>query len=136
MLSWSNVRFEASQLKRKAERAFYRLRTPIRRDEMRSAIARLTGGGREILFVHASLSSCGRFTPGPEDVLSGLRQFCETLAFPIHPYCYPSSPEEPGPLFDPAMTPSKNGLLTEMFRKDAKSVRSIHATHSLAASGV
>jgi aminoglycoside 3-N-acetyltransferase len=113
----------------------YRLRTPIRPDEMRSALDRLTGGGQEILFVHASLSSCGRFTTGPLDVLRGLGELCDTLAFPTHTYCYPTSAGASGPLFEVTSTPSQNGLLTEMFRMQQGSIRSVHATHSLAASG-
>jgi aminoglycoside 3-N-acetyltransferase len=135
MLNLSDLKREASHLKRNAERVFHRLRTPIRPDEMRSALDRLTEGGREIMFVHASLSTCGHFTAGPVDVLRGLGEFCDTLAFPTHTYCYPSSPAEAGPLFNRGTTPSKNGVLTEIFRNQAGAIRSIHATHSLAASG-
>ncbi len=124
-----------SELERKAKRVLHRLRTPIRPEEMRTTLNRLVGKGNEILFVHASLSSCGRFTAGPGDVLFGLREFCDTLAFPTQTYCYPASPDEAGPLFDPGTTPSKTGLLTELFRTQNGSLRSIHATHSLAASG-
>jgi aminoglycoside 3-N-acetyltransferase len=101
---------------------------------MRKALSRLIGS-REILLVHSSLSTCGRFTAGPDDVLAGLSEFCDTLILPTHTYCYPTSPKEPGVLFDRETTPSKTGLLTEMFRKQAGSTRSIHATHSLAARG-
>jgi aminoglycoside 3-N-acetyltransferase len=124
-----------SDLQRKVKRVLHRLRTPIRSDEMRTTLNRLIGDGKETLFVHASLSSCGRFTAGPEDVLCGLHEFCDTLAFPTQTYCYPSSPGEAGPLFDPGTTPSKTGLLTEIFRMQTGTLRSTHATHSLAASG-
>jgi aminoglycoside 3-N-acetyltransferase len=143
MLNFSSLRCEASHLKhkaldlkRKTERVIYRLRTPIGPEEMRASLNRLIGHGSETLFVHASLSSCGRFTAGPDDVLSGLGEFCSTLVFPTHTYCYPSLPGKPGPLFDPKTTPSKTGLLTERFRKQIGVLRSIHATHSLAASGI
>jgi aminoglycoside 3-N-acetyltransferase len=121
-------------LQRKARRFLHRLRTPIRPEEMRSTLDRLIGKS-ETLFVHSSLSSCGRFTAGPSDVLRGLGEFCDTLLFPTHTYCYPTSPSEAGCLFDRETTPSKTGLLTEMFRKQTGATRSIHATHSLAASG-
>ena len=124
-----------SGLERKAKRVLHRLRTPIRPEEMRTTLSRLVGDGNEILFVHASLSTCGRFTAGPGDVLCGLHEFCDTLAFPTQTYCYPSSPVEAGPLFDPETTPSKTGLLTEIFRTRTGTLRSIHATHSLAACG-
>src|SRR5712691_3451449 len=118
----------------KAKRFLHRLRTPIRPEEMRSILAQLIGKS-EILFAHTSLSSCGRFTAGPCDVLRGLGAFCDTLVLPTHTYCYPTSPNEAGPLFDRETTPSKTGLLTEIFRTQASATRSIHATHSLAASG-
>jgi aminoglycoside 3-N-acetyltransferase len=135
MRDLSDLKGHTKRLLTKAERMLHRLRTPIRPDEMRSTVDRLTGGGREILFVHASLSSCGRFTMGPVDVLRGLGEFCDTLAFPTHTYCYPTSADEPGAVFNPATTPSQNGLLTEIFRTQVGSMRSVHATHSLAASG-
>lgn len=124
-----------SNIKGRAERIVYRLCTPIRPDEMRSALERLTAGGTELLFVHASLSNCGRFTAGARDVISGLGEFCDTLSFPTHSYCYPSSSDETGPLFNAKTTPSTIGLLTEIFRTQPDVLRSIHATHSLAALG-
>jgi aminoglycoside 3-N-acetyltransferase len=102
---------------------------------MRSTLHQLLGSGNEILFVHASLSNCGWFTGGPGDVLHGLSEFCDTLAFPTHTYCYPLAPDEAGPLFNPLTTPSKTGQLTEIFRTQASTLRSIHATHSLAVAG-
>jgi aminoglycoside 3-N-acetyltransferase len=135
MLTLSNLRREVSYLTRKAHRVLHRLRTPIGPDEMRSTLNQLIEGGSEILFVHASLSSCGRFTGGPGDVLSGLSEFCDTLGFPTHTYCYPLSSDEVGPLFNPLTTPSKTGRLTEIFRMQSGTLRSIHATHSLAAAG-
>jgi aminoglycoside 3-N-acetyltransferase len=135
MPNLSDLKRQAERVIRQAERVIHRLRTPIQPEEMRTTLNRLIGDGSEILFVHASLSSCGCFTAGPGDVLCGLREFCDTLAFPTQTYCYPLSPDEAGPLFDPQTTPSKTGLLTEIFRMQTGSLRSIHATHSVAASG-
>jgi aminoglycoside 3-N-acetyltransferase len=87
------------------------------------------------LFVHSSLSSCGRFTAGPYDVLQALREVSGTLCMPTHTYCYPSVADEAGPLFDAVTTPSKTGVLTEMFRAQPLVRRSINATHSMAATG-
>lgn len=112
-----------------------RICTPIGPDKLRLALEQLVGRRREILFVHSSLSSCGRFTAGPGDVLRAFSEFCDTLCLPTYSYCYPPSPGEPGPLFHADATPSKTGLLTEMFRMQTGIIRSIHATHSLAASG-
>jgi aminoglycoside 3-N-acetyltransferase len=135
MQNFSDLKGQAERVMSKAERVIFRWSTLIPSKEMRSVLARLTGGGSEILFVHTSLSNCGRFTAGPDDVLRGLGELCDTVAFPTHTYCYPSSPGEGGPLFNPEKTPSKTGLLTEVFRMRPGTLRSIHATHSLAASG-
>lgn len=130
------IRQESANLKRKTLRVVHRLLTPVRQDELRSALQQVTDGRTEILMVHSSLSTCGRFLAGPRGVLSVFNEFCDTLCLPTHSYCYPSSPGEAGPSFNAATTPSQNGLLTEIFRTQSGVLRSIHATHSLAASGV
>jgi aminoglycoside 3-N-acetyltransferase len=124
-----------SALRRKATKTFGRLCAPIWPDTLRSALDRVTVGGADIMCVHSSLSSCGQFTAGPMGVLNVLSEFCDTLCLPTHTYCYPESPNAPGPLFNAATTPSVVGYLTEVFRKRSGVLRSIHATHSLAASG-
>jgi aminoglycoside 3-N-acetyltransferase len=108
---------------------------PIGHERLRAALDRVTGGGTDILLIHSSLSSCGHFTAGPGNVLSGFAACSNTLCLPTHTYCYPASQAEAGSLFDAATTPSQNGRLTELFRVQIGVTRSIHATHSLAASG-
>lgn len=124
-----------SNLKRTARRALRRVTAPIRPEQLRSALERLTENRADVLFVHTSFAHCGHFTGGPQDVLRGLSEVCNTLSLPTHTYSYPVSIGEPGPLFDPAKTPSQSGLLTELFRQQPEAVRSIQATHSLAAAG-
>ena len=122
-------------LRHRAQRALNRLRRRMSPDETRRALRDAVGIGADILFVHSGLSGIGYFTTGPEDVVSVLREFAGTLAMPTHTYCYPTAPGEPGPVFNPASTPSQNGLLTEAFRKQPGVSRSINATHSIAAVG-
>ena len=122
-------------LKNKVAKTLRHLAAPVRPDEVRSALAKVTGGGADILFVHSSLSVCGNFTAGPKDVLAGLRDVAGTLSVPTHSYCYPKAIGEPGPVFDFCSTPSQNGVLTEIFRTQPSVIRSINATHSMAATG-
>jgi len=131
----SGLKQSMAQLTRKARRTLHRVCTPIGPHTFRSSLERLIGSGTDVLFVHASLSSCGGFTAGPSDVVRALSEFCGTLAFPTHTYCYPPSPNEIAPLFDPRTIPSRTGRLTEIFRTQPGTIRSIHATHSLAALG-
>jgi len=102
---------------------------------LREALDTLFEGRPNVLMVHSSLSSCGHFTGGVEDVLDAFQELCTTLVLPTHSYCYPETPESVAPLFDNRNTPSVVGLLTERFRQREGVVRSIHSTHSLAASG-
>lgn len=122
-------------LKTKATRGLRRALTPIGSDKLRAALEQLIVHKPEILFVHSSLSSCGKFTGGPEEVLHVFREFGTTLLLPTFTYCYPEILGDTGPLFDARTTPSQTGLLTEVYRKQGGVVRSIHATHSVAAAG-
>lgn len=124
-----------STLKQRAKRGLTRLRNPISPAQTRRALAQLMGSGTDLLIVHSSLSTLGRFSGGLEDVLAALREMTGTLSLPTHSYTYPQSRGEPAPVFDPATTPSQNGLLTEVFRGQAGVRRSVHSTHSLALSG-
>jgi aminoglycoside 3-N-acetyltransferase len=103
--------------------------------ELASALHAMRVGPSGVLLVHTSLSKCGYFVGGPDAVLDAMRAACATLCLPTHTYCYPDGSADVAPLFDAATTPSKNGVLTEMFRRRRESTRSIHSTHSLAAAG-
>jgi aminoglycoside 3-N-acetyltransferase len=119
----------------KATRALRRVATPISQRELHGALGSLIVNSPRVLFVHSSLSNLGRFTSGLSDVLSALGEYSETLCLPTFTYCYPARDGEVAPLFDPGSTRSKTGLLTEVFRAQQNVKRSIHSTHSIAASG-
>jgi len=120
---------------RKVVRRVQRQLTPISPDDLRRALDQALGEAPEALLAHSSLSACGRFTAGPGSVLDVLDDYAGTLALVTHSYSYPAQIGEPGPIFDPATTPSQNGALTNLFRQRPGAVRSIHSTHSLAAKG-
>lgn len=129
------VRLESKRLGTQTLRAARRATVPISASRLRTALEELTAGGAPIMLVHSSLSSCGYFTAGANDVLLALVDRCDTLSLVTHSYCYPLNHGEPGPLYDAVRTPSANGRLTELFRMKDGVTRSIHATHSLAVSG-
>ena len=119
-------------------KAFARIKRELMRispDKVRNCLKGLIGEEVDVLFVHASLSSCGKILGGPEAVLSTWREQCSTLCVPTHTYCYPSTVGELGPVFDPGSTPSQVGLLTQRSCELAGAVRSLHPTHSIAAIG-
>jgi aminoglycoside 3-N-acetyltransferase len=103
--------------------------------EVRGSLQQLIGGRRPCLLMHSSLSSCGTIRGGEGAVLAAVGDFCDLLCLPTHTYCYPAHPAQPGPPYDPRVTPSKVGRLTEYFRGLPGVVRSVHPTHSLAARG-
>lgn len=121
--------------KRRLRRTLHRLRFPITPDQTRRTLRDLMGEGTDILFVHSSLSRLGHFTGGPADILAALQEFSACLGLPTHTYTYPEVLGEAAPVFDPASTPSQNGLVTELFRRQPGVVRSIQSTHSLALIG-
>lgn len=89
----------------------------------------------DVLLMHSSLSSCGHFTGGPSSIIDAVSHHTANLLMPTHSYTYPEVASPIAPLFDRAKTSSRNGVLTELFRIKPNVVRSIHATHSLAAWG-
>jgi len=114
---------------------FSRMRSPISGDRLRTALDVAIGEPPAMMLVHSSLSACGQFTAGPEDVVGALRERTANLCLPTHTYCYPAALGDTAPVFDPTSTPSKNGVLTEVFRKRPDVKRSINPTHSMAVSG-
>lgn len=123
-----------STIRQHSARGWARIASPVRPHAFRSALATLTPGV-DILMVHSAFGRCGYFTAGPEDVLTALRAISNTLVLPTFTYGYPEAVGFPGPVFDPFMTPSQTGLLTEIFRKQPDVTRSAQATHSVAAAG-
>ncbi|WNR46835.1 AAC(3) family N-acetyltransferase [Paenibacillus roseipurpureus] len=82
------------------------------------------------IVVHSSLRSLGPVDGGADTVLDALLAYLGKDGLLIMPtFTY----DNPG--FDPDKSKSLTGALTEVFRKRSPSVRSLHPTHSVAASG-
>ncbi|MDD2710560.1 MAG: AAC(3) family N-acetyltransferase [Verrucomicrobiae bacterium] len=82
------------------------------------------------LFVHSSFKSLGLAGDKPEAVVAMLKEVVGprgTLGMPVFPWCF--APDHP---FDPNTSPSKVGILTEVFRRSADVKRSFHPSHSVA----
>ena len=88
------------------------------------------------LMVHSSLSACGHIVDGSAAVIDALREWIgdRTLVLPTHTYCYPDAHGNV-PVYDACSTPSVVGRITDDFWRQPGTVRSVHPTHSLAASG-
>jgi aminoglycoside 3-N-acetyltransferase len=86
------------------------------------------------LLVHSSLRRVGPIVGGADTMIDAMLAVLGaqgTLAMPAFCYTWPL----PDPWFDPATTPGRTGMLTEVFRKRPGVKRSLHPTHSLCATG-
>jgi aminoglycoside 3-N-acetyltransferase len=93
----------------------------------------------DTLLLHSSFDAFAGFTGKPTDALAVLQKLISTngiLMVPTLPFTGTAVGYAQGdPVFDPARTPSRMGLLTELFRRMPNVVRSIHPTHAVAAWG-
>ncbi len=121
--------------------------------ELEERLLRVTEGRSRLLMVHSSLDGIALRSPGRETranlvsaastvlrLLGKISGAEGTLAMPTHPL-YPKDEEflaDKSDLvldYDPRKTPSKVGLLTEMFRLSPGTRRSLHPLSSLACRG-
>lgn len=88
-----------------------------------------------VAMVHSSLSALGQVPGGPETVIRGLEAALTpagTLLMPALSYKYVN---EANPVFDCRRTPSNVGAIPEYFRRRRGTIRSVHPTHSICATG-
>jgi len=88
-----------------------------------------------LLLVHSSLKSLGKVPGGPETVILGLLEALGpegTLLLPALSYSF-VTPQ--APVFDVRSTKSCVGAIPEHFRTRNGTLRSVHPTHSVAATG-
>ena len=136
---------EAIRSSRKRYRsARYRLRerlspTSLSRDDVAGALRDCGLREGDACFMQASMSAFGGFENGPDtvlDALTGVVGKDGMIAMPAYSLTGPATEHlAADPLFDPATTPSRMGAISEGFRLQAETVRSIHPTHSTAVSG-
>jgi aminoglycoside 3-N-acetyltransferase len=109
------------------------------KSDLQMLLRRLGMSRGDVVFVHSSLDQFEGFQGKFGDILSSLQEILGpegTLLVPTLPFTG-SAVEyvQERPIFDVSKTPSRMGLLTELFRRSPGVVRSIHPTHSVAAWG-
>jgi aminoglycoside 3-N-acetyltransferase len=127
----SSWRAGPQSMRRSLVRRLYQISRPA----LAAALQQLIGGRQPCLLMHSALSACGTILGGEETVIGVVGSFCDLLCLPTHTYCYPPEPSQPGPLYDPGVSRSCVGQLTDYYWRLPGVVRSIHPTHSLAARG-
>jgi aminoglycoside 3-N-acetyltransferase len=87
----------------------------------------------DTILVHSSFKALGNIDGGIETIIRGLLQSVSkegTLLIPALSWKL-----RPPEIFNPATTPTNVGAIPEYFRSRAKTIRSIHPTHSVCAVG-
>ena len=90
--------------------------------------------GTETILIHSSMKSIGAVEGGADTVLDALMEFFAEglLLLPTHTWQFI---DQDHPVFDVRRSPCCVGILPELFRQRPGIVRSLHPTHSIAASG-
>lgn len=104
-------------------------------DHLRRSFAELGLREGATVLVHSSLSSMGWVEGGADAVIDALLDVvgpAGLLAMPTHTW---STVHRDQPVFHETLTPSIVGRITETFRRRPGVRRSLHPTHSVAASG-
>ncbi len=107
----------------------------VTRDDIVSGLRKLGLGSGDLVTMHSSLKSLGHVEGGAQTVIEALIETVGpqgTLLLPA--FSFPLKSQEE-PVFDVRETPSCVGLITELFRREYATHRSIHLSHSYAAAG-
>ncbi|MBF0358265.1 MAG: AAC(3) family N-acetyltransferase [Magnetococcales bacterium] len=119
--------------------AWLRYRYAFGPKEFNLALQKLGLKDGDTIIVHSSMDSFAAFTGRPTEVIAELTKIlgpAGTLVMPTLPFSGSALDWVEGKnLFDNYMTPSKMGLITELFRRSHGVVRSQHPTHAVAAKG-
>lgn len=129
------LRKRIGRLSRRVGTLVARRRFPLDEAEIEAALKSLMAQQPKLMMMHGSLSACGYVAGGAETVIRTVERLTPTLVMPTHTYCYPRTRGAAPPVYDPRMTPSRVGRITDVFWRQPGTLRSIHPTHSLAARG-
>ncbi len=126
------------QLK-KLQLGYVRKKYAFSKEDLHTLLRNLGLQGGDVVLVHSSVEPFEGFVGRPTDVIAILQEIVGaegTLLMPTLPftgsaveYATQASP------FDAAKTPSRMGLITELFRRSPGVLRSVHLTHPVAAWG-
>lgn len=108
-------------------------------DELSRALRQLGLDRGDVVLVHSSFDAFTGFTGKPTDVIEALQSAIGSegaLLMPTLPFTGTAVEYvRHAPVFDVVRTPSRMGLISELFRRTRGVVRSIHPTHPVAVWG-
>lgn len=138
------IRDRLRALRKRFRSARHRLRErvrPVKIGRADVAAALRDAGLREgdAVFFQASMAAFGTIVGGPHAVIGGIRDVVgkdTVVAMPAFPLSGPAAEHlRSHPVFDSRTEPSRMGAVSEEFRTDPDTFRSLHPTHSIAVSG-
>lgn len=106
----------------------------LTRDDIVRGLRELGVREGDVLMVHSALSSIGRVNGAADAVIDALIEAVGPSGTVAMPTLYLPSISS-GEVFEVDRCPSQMGEITEVFRKRPGTVRSVHPTHPIAASG-
>lgn len=119
--------------------AWVRFRYGFGLDALRGALNKLGVREGDVLMVHSSLDGFSAFDGKITEIIAVLQAIIGPnglLLMPTLPFSGSALEWVAGQtVFDVKKTPSRSGLLTELFRRLPQVVRSVHPTHAVAAWG-
>jgi aminoglycoside 3-N-acetyltransferase len=107
----------------------------VTKDDIINGLVKLGLGNGDLVTLHSSLKSLGHVEGGGQTVIRALLETLGpqgTILMPAFSFPLKSQDE---PIFDVRETPSCVGLITEIFRREYATSRSIHLSHSYSAAG-
>jgi aminoglycoside 3-N-acetyltransferase len=129
------VKRQLRMLRQRFIRTFYTF-TPA---DLRACLVEIGIARGDSVLVHSSFDAFEGFTGKPTDVIAALMDAVGpegTLLMPTLPFTGTAVAwVKENPVFDVARTPSRMGLITELFRRSPGVMRSVHPTHPVAAWG-
>jgi aminoglycoside N3'-acetyltransferase len=105
-------------------------------DDLQTCLRKIGVSPGDVVLVHGSFDAFGGFRGTPTDVIRVLQQVVGehgALLMPTMPFTGLALDfARSGTILDVRRTASKMGLLSEVFRRSAKVIRSVHPTHPVA----
>ena len=136
MISLKNLKISVKKHVKASRRFVSNTFRSFTSDDLQRALGELGIARGDTVLVHSSFDAFEGFQGKPTDVISLLQHvvgdegilMMPTMTFTGTAVAYART----NPLFDVARTPSRMGLLTELFRRSPGVMRSVHPTHPVA----
>lgn len=136
MTSWTHAKTRAKKHMKAFRRFFANTFRSFTPEDLQRTLGELGIVHGDTVLVHSSFDAFEGFKGKPTDVISMLQSVVGDEGLLMMPTMMFSGTAvafaKTNPLFDVARTPSRMGLLTELFRRSPGVVRSIHPTHPVA----